>query len=249
MDDFLGRVAVVTGGSSGIGKGIAQKFKEAGATVVVTGRNREALDAVTRELGIDAEQVDATDALAMQDLARRITVRHGRVDILVNNAGVGPTGRLADMTLEDWKWLLDSNLISVINGLDAFLPILRANADGGYIVNTSSISGMFTAPTIGAYATTKYAVLAISETLAQELAQEGGKVGVSVFLPGPVRSNTHESGRNRPAAFASGGLRDTRLEDAEGFEGVTITLDGRGCCRTMRRRCDAATRPLHLDPS
>jgi NAD(P)-dependent dehydrogenase (short-subunit alcohol dehydrogenase family) len=126
------------------------------------------------------------------------------------------------MTLSDWKWMLDANVWSVINGLDVFLPLLMANPDGGHIVNTSSISGLFPAPTIGGYATSKYAVVAISETLAQEMEQAGGKVGVSVFLPGPVRSNIHLASRNRPADYEGGGLKDTRLEDAEGFEGVVI---------------------------
>ncbi len=105
---------------------------------------------------------------------------------------------------------------------DIDLALIRANPDGGHIVNTSSVAGMFTAPTIGAYAATKSAVAAISETLRAELDQEGGKIGVSLLLPGPVRSNIHLGSRNRPGDAGQGALRDIQLEDADGFEGVTI---------------------------
>jgi short-subunit dehydrogenase len=100
--------------------------------------------------------------------------------------------------------------------------LLQENPDPTFIMNTSSITGMFTAPTVGGYAATKYAVVAISETLSAEMAQAGSHTSVSVFLPGPVRSNIHESGRNRPQDLGEGQLKSMRLEDAEGFENVTI---------------------------
>jgi len=222
MDSVTAKVAVITGGSSGIGLGIARRLATRGARVAIIGRNQEALDRAAAETGGFAIRADMTEAEEVRDAAEQVLDRFGHIDILINNAGIGPTGRMADMSLADWKWLLDANVWSVINGLDAFLPALRENAEGGHIVNTSSISGMFTAPTIAGYATTKYAVVALSETLAQELAQEGGKIGVSVFLPGPVRSNIHLSSRNRSSDQRGSGLKDTRLEDAEGFENVTI---------------------------
>ena len=222
MDDLLGRVAVVTGASSGIGLGIARQLARRGVRIVLVGRNELALSQAASETGGFAVCADVTDREAMRRVAEATLERFGRVDILVNNAGIGPTGRIRDMTHADWKWMLDANVWSVINGIEVFLPLLSAIPAGGHIVNTSSISGMFTAPTIGGYATTKYAVVAISETLAQELSQDGGRVGVSVFLPGPVRSNIHQSSRNRPEDGAGSGLRDSRLEDAEGFENVTI---------------------------
>jgi len=221
MDRLAGKVAVVTGGSSGIGLGIARRLAAHGAELVLVGRDQTALERAAEATGGLAVRADVTDAKAVETVAEAALERFGRVDLLVANAGVGPTARLADMTRSDWKWLIDANLWSVINALDVFLPILRGNADGGHVVITSSISGMFAVPTIGGYAATKYAVVAIAETLAQELAQEGGKVGASVFLPGPVRSNIHLSSRNRPEG-SEGALRDMRLEDAEGFENVDI---------------------------
>ncbi|MES2175009.1 MAG: SDR family NAD(P)-dependent oxidoreductase [Pseudomonadota bacterium] len=217
-----GKVAVVTGGSSGIGLGIAQRLAARGCHVVLIGRNQQALDEAAAALNGTAFRTDVTDAQGLHDVADAIKARFGRLDILVNNAGIGPTARMADMTRADWAWMIDTNIWSVINGLDAFLPLLRANPDPAYILNTSSISGMFAVPTIGGYAATKYAVVAMSETLAAEMAQDGGKISVSVFLPGPVRSNIHQSDRNRPDQLGEGQLKSGRLEDAEGFENVTI---------------------------
>lgn len=221
-EELSGKIAVVTGGSSGIGRGIAHRLAARGCHVVLIGRNQVALDEAASEMNGTAFQTDVTDVAGLQRVAGEIEARFGRLDILVNNAGIGPLARMADMTRADWAWIIDTNIWSVINGLDAFLPLLQANPDPSYILNTSSISGMFTAPTIGGYAATKYAVVAMSETLAAEMAQAGGKTSVSVFLPGPVRSNIHESARNRPQGLGDGQLKSIRLEDAEGFENVTI---------------------------
>ena len=208
--ELQGKVAIVTGGSSGIGRGIANRLAARGCHVVIIGRNQKALDEVAAEIGGTAFRCDVTDGERLHEVAQTIQTRFGRLDILVNNAGIGPTARIA------------ANIWSVINGLSAFLPLLQDSSDPTFVLNTSSISGMFTAPTIGGYATTKYAVVAISETLAAEMAQAGGKTRVSVFLPGPVRSNIHESVRNRPQELGEGHLKSIRLEDAEGFENVTI---------------------------
>jgi len=220
--ELEGKVAIVTGGSSGIGRGIAHRLAARGCHVVVIGRNQQSLDAVVAEIGGTAFRTDVTDAEGLHKVAKEIRARFGRLDILVNNAGIGPLARLAEMTRSDWAWLIEANIWSVINGFDAFLPLLQENPDPTFIMNTSSITGMFTAPTVGGYAATKYAVVAISETLSAEMAQAGSHTSVSVFLPGPVRSNIHESGRNRPQDLGEGQLKSMRLEDAEGFENVTI---------------------------
>jgi NAD(P)-dependent dehydrogenase (short-subunit alcohol dehydrogenase family) len=222
MQDLKGKVAVVTGASSGIGLGIAKRLALRGCKIVAVGRNPQSLDEAARLTGGIAIAADVTQSGAMKRVADEALAAFGHVDILVNNAGAGPVARIADMRKGDWKWLIDLNLWSVIQGIEAFLPHLQRNPDGGHIVNTSSVSGMFSAPTIGAYAATKYAVVAISETLRAEMEQAGGKVGVSVFLPGPVRSSIHLGSRNRPAKAGVGALRDIQLEEAEGFEGITI---------------------------
>lgn len=222
MDQLRERVAIVTGGSSGIGLGIAGQLAVSGCKVVIVGRTLSTLEAAAQTIGATAIQADVTDLAQVHRLARQVSDLFGRVDILVNNAGVGPTAPLSQMTASDWQWMVQANLWSVTNGLEVFLPLLMDNPNGGHIVNTSSIAGMFTAPEIGAYSASKYAVTALTEALAQELSAAGSQVGVSLFLPGPVRSNIHEGGRNRPAWARDGKLRDTRLEDAPGFENVVI---------------------------
>ncbi|MSW96955.1 MAG: SDR family NAD(P)-dependent oxidoreductase, partial [Actinobacteria bacterium] len=139
MQDLTGKVAVVTGGSSGIGKGIAQRLKEAGATVVIASMNEARIAATAAELGVTGIQVDVTSAASVQALADSVIERFGKVDVIVNNAGVGSMGRVADLSLDDWKWMLDINLWGVIYGIHSFLPLLTANPDGGHVINVGSI--------------------------------------------------------------------------------------------------------------
>ena len=222
MTEIKGKVAVVTGGSSGIGKGIAQQLAANGAQVVIIGRNREALDRVASEIGGTAMQGDVTKLDQLVAIADRIRAEFGRLDILVNNAGIGPMAHLADMRQSDWRWLLDTNLWSVINGLEAFLPLMRESTSEGHIVNTSSVNGMSVFPGLGGYSTTKYAVVGLSETLSAELEQDGGRIKVSVFLPGPVHSNIHEGVQHRSADYEAGSLTGTRLEELDAFANITV---------------------------
>lgn len=222
MEQLDGRVAIVTGGSSGIGLGIAGQLVASGCRVVIVGRTPSTLEAAAQAIGATAIQADVTDLAQVRRVAAEVWDAFGRIDIIVNNAGVGPMAPLAEMTSGDWQWMMQANLSSVTNGLEVFLPLLLANPNGGHIVNTSSIAGMFTAPGIGAYSASKYAVTALTEALAAEMAAAGANVGVSLFLPGPVRSNIHEGGRNRPDWARQGNLVDTRLEDAPGFENAVI---------------------------
>lgn len=222
MTEIKGKVAVVTGGSSGIGKGIAQQLAANGAQVVIIGRNREALDRVASEIGGTAMQGDVTKLDQLVAIADRIRAEFGRLDILVNNAGIGPMAHLADMRQSDWRWLLDTNLWSVINGLEAFLPLMRESTSEGHIVNTSSVNGMSVFPGLGGYSTTKYAVVGLSEALSAELEQEGGRIKVSIFLPGPVHSNIHDGVQHRSADYEAGSLTGTRLEELEAFANITV---------------------------
>ncbi|HJT40805.1 MAG TPA: SDR family NAD(P)-dependent oxidoreductase [Sphingobium sp.] len=222
MTEIKGKVAVVTGGSSGIGKGIAQQLAANGAQVVIIGRNQEALDRVASEIGGTAMQGDVTKLDQLVAVADRIRAEFGRLDILVNNAGIGPMAHLADMRQSDWRWLLDTNLWSVINGLEAFLPLMRESTSEGHIVNTSSVNGMSVFPGLGGYSTTKYAVVGLSEALSAELEQEGGRIKVSIFLPGPVHSNIHDGVQHRSADYEAGSLTGTRLEELEAFANITV---------------------------
>jgi NAD(P)-dependent dehydrogenase (short-subunit alcohol dehydrogenase family) len=212
MKDLAGKVAVVTGGASGIGKGIAKRLKAQGMQVVIADIEPGPLEATAAELGVTGLPVDVTDYDAVEALAAETVRRFGAVHLICNNAGVGSTAKIADMSLQDWRWILRVNLWGVINGVKAFLPRLLANPDGGHIVNTASMSGFTPLATLGGYTTSKYAVVGLSETLALELEQDGAKVGVTVLCPGPVRSNIKASSRNRPAALAGGALTDSDIE-------------------------------------
>jgi NAD(P)-dependent dehydrogenase (short-subunit alcohol dehydrogenase family) len=212
FSDMAGKVAVVTGAASGIGKGIARKLKAEGMQLVLADIEQAPLDAAADELGALAVRADVSDYASVEALAAQAERRFGAVHMVCNNAGVGSTAKIADMALSDWQWILGVNLWGVIHGVKAFLPRLLANPDGGHVVNTASMSGLRALPTLGGYTVTKYGVVGLSETLAEELKQDGAKVGVTVLCPGPVRSNIKASSRNRPAGLAGGALTDTDLE-------------------------------------
>jgi NAD(P)-dependent dehydrogenase (short-subunit alcohol dehydrogenase family) len=197
IDNFDGRVAVVTGGASGIGRGIAENLVAEGATVVVADVDGEAARRTASEIGAVAEAVDVTDAASVRALAERVVARYGRADVVVNNAGVGPLATFDDLLLADFHWVMDVNFWGVVHGLQSFLPLLRANPDGGYIVNTASVAAVVAAPGTAAYAASKAAVVAVSEVLAAELG-DAGNVGVSILLPGLVRTNINANAVKRP---------------------------------------------------
>ena len=206
---------MVTGGASGLGKGIARALMAEGMRVVLADIEAAALDHTAAELGASGWVTDVSDAGSVQALADEVRRRFGAVHLVCNNAGVGSIGRLADLTLEDWRWMIGVNLWGVIHGVHSFLPLLRANPDGGHILNTASVGGFVTMPGLGAYATTKHAVVALSETLAQELAEAGSSIGVTVLCPGPTRTNIKTSSRNRPGSRGPRGLTDVDLEATE----------------------------------
>jgi NAD(P)-dependent dehydrogenase (short-subunit alcohol dehydrogenase family) len=205
-----GRVAVVTGGASGIGRGIAQALADHGMRLVIGDIEEGALQTAAAELGALAVQTDVRERANVQALADAAVAEFGTVHVVVNNAGVGPFGRLAALTEADWRWIVDVNLWGVLHGTSVFLPILEGNEEGGHIVNTASMAGLRPSPNLGAYAVTKYGVVGLTETLYEELEQDGSKVGATVLMPGPVRTNIGESTRNRPPGL-EGALEDAQL--------------------------------------
>jgi NAD(P)-dependent dehydrogenase (short-subunit alcohol dehydrogenase family) len=199
MDDLAGRVAVVTGGASGIGRAMAARFAAEGMTVAIADVEPGPLEATARELGVAGIVTDVSDAGSVDDLADAVIDRFGRVDLLCNNAGVGGGGDIADLDLADWQWVLGVNLWGVVHGLHSFLPHLLANPAGAHIVNTASMAGLAAFAGAGPYCASKFAVVGLSESLQLELEQRGADVGVSVLCPGFVKTNIFTSQRNRPA--------------------------------------------------
>lgn len=197
IDDFGGRVAVVTGAASGIGRGIAAQLAAAGATVVFADIDEAGASAAARDVGGHARGVDVTDPASVQALAYGVLDDFGHVDIVVNNAGVGPLSTFDDLTLADFGWVMDVNFWGVVHGLKTFVPLLAANPDGGYIVNTASVAAVMPSAGTTAYAASKAAVVAVSEALAAEFA-ERGDIGVSILLPALVRTNIIPNAARRP---------------------------------------------------
>ena len=210
MDDLNGRVAVVTGGGSGIGRGLALAFGAAGMTVAVADLRQSAAEAVAEEIGSAGGRahgigVDVTSVPSLAAAAAEIVARTGGVNLLCANAGVlARVGALADHSIGDWEYTLSVNVLGVVKTVAAFLPALRASAPDAHILTTASLGGLVSdvrAP-IGAYIASKYACVGYSEMLRAELAAEG--IGVSVLCPGVVASNlTATSAENRPGAFGT----------------------------------------------
>jgi len=208
MDDLNGRVAVVTGGGSGIGRGIALTLGAEGMTVAVADLQESNARAVAAEIESAggralAIAVDVTSVESLAAAAKEIVAQAGGVNLLCANAGVlARVAPLADHSVEDWEYTLSVNVLGIVKTVNAFLPALRSRAPDAHIVTTASLGGLVSdvrAP-IGAYIASKYACVGYSEMLRAELAGQG--IGVSVLCPGVVASNLMAtSAENRPGAF------------------------------------------------
>jgi len=191
MKDLMGKVAVVTGAGSGIGKAIAHAAADHGMSVAVADINIANAQLVVDELyakGVDAiaVDVDVSDIESVRRLRDAAISHFGAVHLLCNNAGVWVGAHMAEADIRDWRYLIDVNLYGVINGVNVFLPDMIAQGTG-HIVNTSSMGGLVSGPPEGLYCTTKFAIVGLSESLLLESVESG--VGVSVLCPGLVNTN------------------------------------------------------------
>ncbi|WP_042880931.1 SDR family oxidoreductase [Cupriavidus necator] len=211
MDDFAGKVAVITGAGSGFGRELARIGSQLGMNLVLADVQRDALDATAAEMQAAgtraiAEVVDVAKSEQVQRLADVAFGEFGNVHLLFNNAGVGGSGLLWETTEADWQWVMSVNLTGVVNGVRHFVPrMLAANAQGepGHIVNTASVAGLLCPPLLGVYNVSKHGVVALTETLHHDLRLAKSSIGVSVLCPGFVPTGIAQSERNRPADLAN----------------------------------------------
>jgi len=203
MHDFKGKVAVVTGGASGIGRAMAERFAEEGMRIVIADIEQSALDRAAQEMKADGADVialrcDVSKAHDVKQLADETIEAFDSVHILCNNAGVGFTGPTWEIPLEDWEWVLGVNLWGVIYGIHYFVPLMLEHGEPSHIVNTASMAGLTSGGNMAPYHVSKHGVVTMSEGLFHEFQQIGAKIGVSVLCPGWVDTKIHESDRNRP---------------------------------------------------
>ena len=206
MDELSGKVALVTGAGSGIGRGIALACADEGMHVVLADVQPGTAEAVAvaveaKEVQALAVDLDITDTVGYEWLAERVYEEFGEVNLLVNNAGVLTAGPVTDAAQSDWDWTFGVNLYGIVNGVQTFLPRMRAQDGDAHIVNTVSMAGLRLNEVIalGVYSASKHAAFAYSESLRSELAAEG--IGVSALCPGGVDTLIGEAGRNRPDQY------------------------------------------------
>ena len=204
MKEVSGKAAFITGGASGLGLAMAKSFTGAGMKVAIADVQEDALAAAQETFGesnakVITIKVDVTDRLALEAAADETEAAFGKIHVVCNNAGVAASGNIKDHSYQDWDWLMGVNVGGVINGIQVFTHRILSHGEGGHIVNTASMAGLLPIATLSVYNTSKFAILGVSEAIAQDLAEFN--VGVSVLCPGFVNTNIYTSERNRPAAF------------------------------------------------
>jgi len=218
-EGFRDRVVVITGGASGIGRALGERFAAEGARVVLADVERGRLDQTVAELGKDAArevvgiQADVTEPASVEALAAAVYERFGAAHVLINNAGVGaPSGKPWETTPNDWRWVHSVNVFGVAYGVQAFVPRMLAAGEPGYVINTASGDGVLNPlPGASVYAASKAAVATLTECLAAQLTADGAPIGVSLFLPGGGLLDTGlwTADRNRPGELARERPRST----------------------------------------
>jgi NAD(P)-dependent dehydrogenase (short-subunit alcohol dehydrogenase family) len=234
MRELRGRVAVVTGAGSGLGRALAVALGREGAELALSDVDEIGLVETERQVGtlgvrVTTERVDVADRAAVHAHAERVMADFGRVHLVVNNAGVALGARIADMAYEDLEWLFGINFWGVVHGTKAFLPHLQ-RADAGHVVNVSSVFGLVAVPGQGAYNAAKFAVRGFTECLREELELEGSRVSATCVHPGGIRTNIARSARV-PVEPPGGPPRAAR--DAE-FDRIARTTADQAAAKILR---------------
>jgi len=204
MEDLKGKTAFITGGASGLGLAMAHAFGEAGMQVMLADIEQDALDKAVadleeRQIRVSGLRCDVAVRQSIEEAAAKTVETFGKVHVVCNNAGVGAGGPIDQVRHADWDWILAVNLMGVVYGMETFLPLIRSHGEGGTFVNTASMAGMISPPGMEPYSATKFAVVAMSEGWAGQLAPEN--INVAVLCPGFVKTRINQSGRTRQAQY------------------------------------------------
>ena len=231
MKQLSGKLAVITGGASGIGLALARRFGAEGCRVLLADIEDEPLRAAVAALGqegIEADgcRTDVADPASVGALAAHARERFGNVHLLFNNAGVSITGPTWMFSSHDWRWVWGVNVWGVVNGIQAFLPGMLAHGEEAHIINTGSLASFMGNGDHAPYCSSKAAVLAISQSLYSEMRALTTKVGVSIVCPGMVATRIHQSWRNRPGGDVPWSERESAdpafRANADAFQGAGI---------------------------
>lgn len=225
MEDLEGKVGVITGAASGIGRAMAVAFAAEGMQLALADVEVEPLEdtaEMVRAEGTNAIAVptDVSDPIQVESLAEKTIGEFGALHLACNNAGVSAGGLTWQIDLEDWNWVLGVNFYGVLHGLRSFTPRI-IESGGGHIVNTASMAGLTSPPGMSPYNVSKHAVVTLSESMSVELSMAHPEVGISVLCPGWVRTRIHEADRNRPSDPAA--VEDDRPE-LEGMRDLVAGL-------------------------
>jgi NAD(P)-dependent dehydrogenase (short-subunit alcohol dehydrogenase family) len=213
METFVGKIAVVTGATMGIGRSLAWHCAREGMKVVLVSSNNERVEQAAADLCRDVPGATVLPVKAnvaqpdeMEALAQKTWDAFGAAHLVINNAGVALVGSPLDNTLEEWRWIMDVNFWGVFHGIRSFIPRMLQQGEEGHVVNISSVGGLLSTSFLSAYEATKHAVFTLSEGLYYTLKEQGAKIAVSVVAPGFVRTNINDYERNRlpelgPAAW------------------------------------------------
>jgi NADP-dependent 3-hydroxy acid dehydrogenase YdfG len=229
MKNLKGKVAFVTGGSSGIGLGIVKVLAAEGMKVAFSYRRQDHLDETMAyfrdrpDQQVHPVKVDVTDRPGLAAAKLEIEGALGPVQVLVNNAGVGIQGPIEQASFSDWDWIMSVNVGGVVNGVVTFLPGMIASGKEAHIVNVSSMGGIAALGSAGLYTTTKFAVVGLSEALRTDLI--GRNVGVSVYCPGTVKSNIGEGGKMRHEQYKDTGYTPRAAPAPEEVHFMNLAMD------------------------
>jgi len=237
MFKFEGRTAVISGGAEGIGLSIAKALGEQKMNIVIADIDEKNLLKSTAELeslGIPVlgALLDVADEMQWKSVADKAIEKFGKVHMVVNNAGVGgDSGPIENQETEGWQWALGVNLMGVVYGAKTIIPFIKQHGEGGWILNVSSMAGMGGVPYSGVYTASKAAVVALSESWAQELKDK--RIGVSVLCPAFVQTRIYDSERNRPDKYKS---ENYNIENESSFskqtkqmvkDGIDVSIVGK----------------------